>query len=237
MAREYCSTPARGLELVLPPGVGKEGLAVGPRLELTVAPTEAGRAALDDGTRLGRRQRDALDALAREDRPDEVPASELAAGAVTRETLNRLEARGLVSLRTRERRRRPSVAAVGAPSHRPQLSPDQRRALGEIIEALDGDQKRELLLHGVTGSGKTEVYIAAAEAALERGKGSIVLVPEIALTPQIVARFATRFGDRVAVDPGASRHPALLDHRDHLRRHRLHAVPSVDSVTGAPRGA
>ena len=199
VAREYCSTPARGLELVLPPGVGKEGLAVGPRLEHMVAPTEAGRAALADGTRLGHRQRDALEALAREDRPGEVPTSELAAGAVTRETLNRLEARGLVSLRARERRRRPSVAAVGAPSHRPQLSRDQRRALGEIVQALDGDQKRELLLHGVTGSGKTEVYIAAAEAALERGRGSIVLVPEIALTPQIVARFAMRFGDRVAL--------------------------------------
>src|SRR6188768_531445 len=63
VAREYCSTPARGLELVLPPGIGRDGQGVGPRLELMVAPTEAGRAALSDGTRLGRRQRDALAAL------------------------------------------------------------------------------------------------------------------------------------------------------------------------------
>ncbi|MGH2967219.1 MAG: hypothetical protein ACRDMH_17810, partial [Solirubrobacterales bacterium] len=90
VAREYCSTPARGLELVLPPGIGRDGQGVGPRLELMVAPTEAGRAALDDGTRLGRRQRDALAALVREGPlpSGEIPATELEAGAaVTRETL------------------------------------------------------------------------------------------------------------------------------------------------------
>jgi primosomal protein N' (replication factor Y) len=88
---------------------------------------------------------------------------------------------------------------VGAPSLKPRLSPGQQRALTEIVGAIEGGMQRELLLHGVTGSGKTEVYIAAAEAALRRGKGAIVLVPEIALTPQITARFATRFGDRVAL--------------------------------------
>ena len=58
---------------------------------------------------------------------------------------------------------------------------------------------RELLLHGVTGSGKTEVYLAAVEAALARGRGAIVLVPEIGLAPQAVARFRARLGDRFAV--------------------------------------
>ena len=57
----------------------------------------------------------------------------------------------------------------------------------------------ELLLHGVTGSGKTEVYLAAIEAALERGRTAILLVPEIGLTPQTMGRVAARLGDRVAV--------------------------------------
>ena len=67
---------------------------------------------------------------------------------------------------------------------------------------MDGpatDERRPLLLHGVTGSGKTEVYLRAVAAALERGRSAIVLVPEIALTPQTAGRFVERFGDAVAV--------------------------------------
>jgi primosomal protein N' (replication factor Y) (superfamily II helicase) len=79
-----------------------------------------------------------------------------------------------------------------------QLSESQARALAHIVEALDGDGGN-VLLHGATGSGKTEVYLQACAAALERGKGAIVLVPEIALAPQTVGRLRARFGDRVAV--------------------------------------
>ena len=61
------------------------------------------------------------------------------------------------------------------------------------------DADRRVLLHGVTGSGKTEVYLQAVAACLERGRSAIVLVPEIALTPQTAARFEQRFGDAVAV--------------------------------------
>ena len=78
---------------------------------------------------------------------------------------------------------------------------EQQDAVDELVAALDGGAgaPRGLLLHGVTGSGKTEVYLAAVEAALERGLGAIVLVPEIGLTPQAVARFRARLGDRFAV--------------------------------------
>jgi primosomal protein N' (replication factor Y) len=102
-------------------------------------------------------------------------------------------------------RRRRAVAALG---HRsvgvsslspPSLSEDQQAVLAPLLEALQGRGARQMLLHGVTGSGKTEVYLRAAAAALEQGRGAIVLVPEIALTPQIVARFTERFGDTVAV--------------------------------------
>jgi primosomal protein N' (replication factor Y) len=201
VARQYCSTPARGLELVLPPGVGRTGDGPAPRLQVRAAATAAGRAALADGTRLGSRQRAFLQALAGlpEDGA-EIPSSELAPkGRIDHRTLRRLRDRGLVRLGSARSFRRPAVPMVGAQSRRPALSGEQGEALGAIVAAMDGSSPRELLLHGVTGSGKTEVYLAATEAALGRGKGAIVLVPEIALTPQIVSRFAERFGDQVAL--------------------------------------
>jgi primosomal protein N' (replication factor Y) len=103
--------------------------------------------------------------------------------------LRRLEKRGLVSIGPRGRRRAVTHHLVG-PATRPELTAAQRRALAEILEG------GRSLLHGVTGSGKTEVYLQLAEHV--QG-GVIVLVPEIALTPQVVARFVERFGDTVAV--------------------------------------
>ncbi len=79
------------------------------------------------------------------------------------------------------------------------LNPDQATALQAIQGAIDSDRRELFLLHGVTGSGKTEVYMQAMASVLDRGKRVIVLVPEISLTPQTVSRFVGRFGARVAV--------------------------------------
>ncbi|HVN67675.1 MAG TPA: primosomal protein N', partial [Candidatus Sulfotelmatobacter sp.] len=79
------------------------------------------------------------------------------------------------------------------------LTPEQGAALEKITKALDGNQAKTFLLHGITGSGKTEVYMQALAHLLPRGKGAIVLVPEISLTPQLVQRFGDRFGGRIAV--------------------------------------
>src|SRR5271166_1904531 len=95
---------------------------------------------------------------------------------------------------------RPRHLAVGSRSpHPPELSEDQRNALAPLIAALRERRPEQRLLHGVTGSGKTEVYLRATATALAQGRGAIVLVPEIALTPQIVIRFRERFGETVAV--------------------------------------
>ena len=167
MAREYCSTPARALSLVLPPR-GK------PRTELWARRTDAPL----DGERLTDNQRALLDGL---------PA--LARGGVS--ALRRLEARGLVAIEPRQRRRVPRTDVE--PSKRLELTPEQVAAVAAVEHA------GAYLLHGVTGSGKTEVYLQAAAEALARGEGVIVLVPEIALTPQTVGRFQARFGDTVAL--------------------------------------
>jgi primosomal protein N' (replication factor Y) len=204
VAREYCSTPSRGLALVLPPGTGTgaAGRRVRSRVELRAEISPAGEEALRGGERLGVRQRAVLEALAE---AGEMPAAALASSVgAGRDVLRRLEQRGLIATRSSQLRRAPSLGpAVGraATSGRPPLLAEQTAAVEEIVAALDGvsGAPREQLLHGVTGSGKTEVYIAAVEAALARGRGAIVLVPEIGLAPQAVARFRARLGDRVAV--------------------------------------
>ncbi|HEY8083096.1 MAG TPA: primosomal protein N' [Solirubrobacterales bacterium] len=197
VAKEYCSTPARGLQLVLPPGTGASGQRVRPRTELRAEITAAGRSALEGGERLGARQRAALEAL----RAGEMSARELSTVGADRQVLRRLEARSLLSTRSVRLFRRSTHPSVGASGGRPQLIEEQMQAVARIVAALDADdgEPRELLLHGVTGSGKTEVYLAGVEAALAQGKGAIVLVPEIGLAPQAVARFRARLGDRFAV--------------------------------------
>jgi primosomal protein N' (replication factor Y) (superfamily II helicase) len=103
----------------------------------------------------------------------------------------------------RKRRVAPARAEhihVGARTAEPPcLTAEQDAALTELIQALSSKAPQTRLLAGITGSGKTEVYLRVAAETLERGRGAIVLVPEIALTPQIVGRFIERFGDTVAV--------------------------------------
>jgi primosomal protein N' (replication factor Y) (superfamily II helicase) len=209
VAREYVSTPARGLALVLPPGTGTgAGRPLTPRRSLRAALTEEGRGALGEPTRLGHRQSAVLRALAAGPAP--VAALARDAGA-DHSTVRSLERRGLVLLENAaEPARRPSLERVGARAGVVEPTGAQRAALEAIVARLPaagehapsrngGSERRPLLLHGVTGSGKTEVYLRAVAAALERGRSAIVLVPEIALTPQTAGRFVERFGDSVAV--------------------------------------
>ena len=102
----------------------------------------------------------------------------------------------------RKRRAVKRSAHLGVGSRAPQalaLNEDQQLVLASLQQALERRQPHARLLHGVTGSGKTEVYLRAAETALAQDRGVIVLVPEIALTPQTVGRFIDRFGETVAV--------------------------------------
>ena len=113
----------------------------------------------------------------------------------TSTTVKKLAAKGYVILSEREiLRKEQGILQV---EDRPkELSPDQAKAL-EVVNARQ--EYAQILLHGVTGSGKTEVYLQAIAPMLERGQSALVLVPEIGLTPQLTDRFRARFGDRVCV--------------------------------------
>jgi len=127
-------------------------------------------------------------------------ASELAKRAETNlSTIRALEKKDLVTLESIEIIRNPLSSERFARSQPLTPTPDQTAALEEILTAIEQNLRKTFLLHGVTGSGKTEVYMQAMAEVLKRGKRAIVLVPEIALTPQTVERFASRFGERITV--------------------------------------
>jgi len=134
---------------------------------------------------------------------------------------------GVVTLEDREQ----SLAAtqIGADMHvspPPELTSEQAVAVDEITAAMaSAEGRRPFLLHGVTGSGKTEVYLRVIAHALEAGKTALVLVPEISLTPQLAARFRARFGDKVAILHSGMSEQARLG--EWSRLHRGEAVIAV----------
>ncbi len=149
----------------------------------------AGAVASDHPALARAKKRRALVALL-EAGPQHLPASD---------ALRALVAAGLVVEEQREVDRLAPAVPLRAGEAVPEPTPHQRAAIARIAEAIDERRDALFLLYGITGSGKTEVYLRAAEVALARGRGAIVLVPEIGLTHQVVDRFRARFGERVAV--------------------------------------
>ncbi len=148
----------------------------------------------------GAKQRALLDWLA-EAGEVVLQAEALAATGASSSTVKSLEKHGLVEAFDAEVERKADGMEVEAvpPAAPLDLHPAQTTALEALTGAIATARAETFLLHGVTGSGKTEVYLRALREALDRGKSAIVLVPEIALTPQTVRRFRAHFGDRVAV--------------------------------------
>jgi len=196
IAEYYCCAPEVAMKAVLPDAVRKE--AEGWREQLFV------RALPQHGElpKLTKRQED-LWTIVEEWR--ELPLQELIRLAgTTSATIRKLEDKGLVSIAPQISERDPYAKEHILPTQPMELNGQQATALKVILESMERLAKREdssaksegdnvFLLHGVTGSGKTEVYLQAIAHALGQGKGAIVLVPEISLTPQTVERFKARF--------------------------------------------
>jgi primosomal protein N' (replication factor Y) len=198
IADYYCCAPEIALKSVLPEAVRKEEAGWRERLFVRVLPVSG------EFPKLSKRQQAVWNVL---EKHRELPLAELVAQAeTTAATVRKLEDRGLVSITSEIAERDPYAREHILPTQPLTLNPAQAATLAKIKVAMDrradeSSQVREgnnpasatFLLHGVTGSGKTEIYLQAIAHALEQGRGAIVLVPEISLTPQTVERFKARF--------------------------------------------
>ena len=191
--------------------------------------TTLGRDAVDrdDGPRLGAGQRAALTRLV--GMPGGLTVSALSKWGVRSDTLRRLVRRGLVTVDAARVERDPFVATNDEPSasgETLELTAGQRVALDTLNGLAGRGTFRVALLHGVTGSGKTEVYLRLADTVHRRGRRVLVLVPEIALTPAVARVFRQAFGDRVAIQ-----HSGLSSGERHDQWHRIQRG-EVDVVVG-----
>ena len=184
IAEYYCCAPETALKSVLPEAVRKEESGWRERLFVRALPVGG------EFPKLPKRQQEVWNII--EERR-ELPMTELVGLAeTTAATIRKLEDRGLVEIAAQISERDPYAREHILTTQPLPLNPAQAVALEKIKAAMDKSPST-FLLHGVTGSGKTEVYLQALAHALEQGKGALVLVPEISLTPQTVERFKARF--------------------------------------------
>ncbi len=221
IAEHYCCALGQALDAMLPASV-KSG--VGAREVLAVAASATVRAQLD-ALKLPPKQRRAVEVALASDEPIQ-PAELARLAGCGIGPIHALRRRGL--LETVYLTVAPTAAAPGPPEpHEPlQLNADQAAALARIESAVAAGAFHAVLLHGVTGSGKTEVYLRAIEQVVRAGKQAIVLVPEISLTPQTIRRFRSRFAEVAVL------HSHLADADRHAQWRRI-AAGEAQVVVGA----
>lgn len=162
----------------------------------------------------------------------EISVAELKKQAETSEaTIKKLAEQGIISIQEKIVSRDPYKHHHFEKSEALMLLPDQQTACEKIIEAK---KQETFLIHGVTGSGKTEIYLQTIEAKLKEGKEAIVLVPEISLTPQMVERFKSRFGSEVAVLHSALSSGEKYDEWRKIERKEARVVVGARSAVFAP---
>src|SRR5213594_794603 len=220
IATYYCCPLETVMRSLLPQVIRRA--EVGWKKQLFVQPlTKIDPDKIDNLRRRAPRQAELLGAIAKLERP--TPAAQLLRKtSFDNQTLRALAKRGLIELREEAVERDPHADEQFIATTNLELNAEQALALNKITDALAASETaKPILLHGVTGSGKTEIYLQAIRIALERGKSAIVLVPEISLTPQTVERFKSRFAEMHEVV--AVLHSHLSQGERHDEWHKIHS--------------
>jgi primosomal protein N' (replication factor Y) len=220
MAAYYCCPLEAVMRSLLPQVIRRA--EVGWKKQLVVHPTNK-----IDIEKIGNlrkrapRQAELLEAIAKLEKPT-LAAQLLQATSSDNQTLRALAKRGLIELREEAVERDPHGDEQFIATTNLELNAEQALALNKVHGALAAlENAKPILLHGVTGSGKTEIYLQAIRAALGRGRNAIVLVPEISLTPQTVERFKSRFAEMD--DAVAVLHSHLSQGERHDEWHKIHS--------------
>ena len=236
VAEYYLAGIGDAMAVALPPGARDK--ASGFRTRRVASLTAYGRSAADaaSGTelRLTAKQREALTTLAAIAGP--VALSELRDRGLAADLVGRLAGRGLVSIveETHERDPFEQAAAAIVPDASRQLTEEQQAAQERLAALADTREFQVALLHGVTGSGKTELYLRLAQRVCASGRQVLMLVPEIALTPSVASLFRGAFGSRVAIQHSALSDGERHDQWQRIRRGDVDLVIGTRSAVFAP---
>jgi primosomal protein N' (replication factor Y) len=184
--------------------------------------------------KLGPRQLQALDLLRAA--PDGLPLSDLADEDIPSESVSRLASLGLVTIERRRIERDPFTAGSDRIRRTPvvTLTDEQQAALATLLDRAAGRTYHAAVLHGVTGSGKTEIYLRLARAVRAAGRGVLLMVPEIALTPAAAAIFRAAFGESVAIQHSGLSDGERYDQWQRIRRGDVDVVVGTRSAIFAP---
>ena len=243
-AEYYAAGVGDTIPALLPP-MARGGRADAHKTMRVAAITASGIEALEavraaaSGTVLRDRQREALELLA--GTPHGVPTPALAARGVAADVIARLAKRGYISVRTERLDRdpfqagdRPGTEPRPSPNTDRQLTIDQAAAFERLRAIVQAGTFRVALLHGVTGSGKTEIYLRLAADVCASGRQTLLLVPEIALTPAVASLFRDAFGERVAIQHSGLSDGERHDQWQRIRRSDVDVVVGTRSAVFAP---
>ena len=228
VAEYYASPIGEVIKATLPPGINPppQGTFVKPKLRRFVKATDL------KPEKITGKQQHVLEVLALKG-PMALQAllKEAAVGAAT---VSLLEKKGAVEIFDEAVRRDPLAHASALPIEDFTLTSAQAAVLESIEQQVDQETYGAFLLHGVTGSGKTEIYIRAMRAALARGRSAMMLVPEIALTPVFSRRLRSHFGDQVAIFHSSLQRGERFDEWTRVRNGDARVVIGTRSAVFAP---